>query len=81
MKMEQIQKALIGFRYQASGRISAMTVISIPMSVIRFRWIRHMCRRRIRVERMFMNLSITEMQMHLRHFLISRAWIPAFMYG
>ena len=48
------------FQFRESGRTMAMTAISIPMSVIQFRLIRHMYHRKIRVEHIYMNLIIAK---------------------
>lgn len=41
---KRIWNRMMKFRYRETGRISDMTVISMPMYSIRFHWIRRMCR-------------------------------------
>ena len=67
MKKAMIQMGLGRYLYRGSGRISAMTSISIPMYVIRFPLIRHTFHRTTHAGHMFMSLSMKKMNMHQKH--------------
>ena len=60
-------RASTKFQFRESGRTMAMTAISIPMSVIQFRLIRHMYHRRILAERTYTSLNIRKIPKHQKH--------------